>query len=137
VRFFAPAVVGVKVHVPTATVPVQVAVPSLTVTSPVGVPPVEATVYVTVTAWPTTDGLGVWPVSVVVVLAALTVCGTPVEALPAKFASPAYVAVSVFVPAVVGVSPHVPAATVPTQLTPVPSLTVTSPVGVPPVEVTV
>jgi hypothetical protein len=87
--------------------------------------------------WPTAEGFGVWAVSAVVVLAAVTVCVALVEALPAKFASPAYVAVSVFVPAVVGVRAHVPAATVPTQLAPVPSLTVTLPVGVPPVDVTV
>jgi hypothetical protein len=41
-----------------------------------------------VIASPTTDGLGVCPVSVVVVPAAVTVWGTPVEVLVAKFASP-------------------------------------------------
>src|SRR2546430_16701309 len=39
-----PADVGVKLHVPAATVPVHVSLPSLTVTFPVGVPPVEVTV---------------------------------------------------------------------------------------------
>src|SRR5207237_1258078 len=111
-------------------------VPALTVTSPVGVPPLEVTVKVTATAWPTTEGLGVWPVIVVVVPAAPTVCATPADVLPAKFASPAYVAVRVFAPAVVGVNEQVPAATVPVQVS-VPALTVTSPVGVPPPEVTV
>jgi hypothetical protein len=42
-----------------------------------------------VTAWPTTDGLGVWPVIVVAVLAAFTVWPTPVDALAAKLPSPA------------------------------------------------
>ena len=84
-----PAVVGVSVHVPAATVPVQVAVPSLTVTLPVGVPPADVTVNVTAIPWPTTEGLGVWPVSVVVVAAALTVCVTPVDVLAAKLPSPA------------------------------------------------
>jgi hypothetical protein len=88
VKVFAPAVVGVRVQLPAATVPVQFAVPSLTVTLPVGVPPVEVTVKVTVTACPTTEGSGVSAVIVVVVLAAPTVCVTPAEALPAKFPSP-------------------------------------------------
>ena len=59
-------------QVPAATVPVHVAEPSLTVTFPVGVPPLEVTVKVTAIPWPTTEGFGVWPVIVVVVLAALT-----------------------------------------------------------------
>jgi hypothetical protein len=75
-------------------------------------------------------------VIVVVVLAALTEWATPVDVLPLKLASPAYVAVSVFAPAVVEVSAQLPAATVPMQLA-LPSLTVTLPVGVPPVDVTV
>jgi hypothetical protein len=45
---------------------------------------------VTVTAPPTTDGSGVSPVMVVVVLAWLTWCAVAgAEVLPAKFASPA------------------------------------------------
>jgi hypothetical protein len=59
-------------QLPAATVPVHVAVPSLTVTFPVGVPPLDVTVNVTATGWPVTDGLGVCPLMVVVVLAALT-----------------------------------------------------------------
>jgi len=136
VRVFVPAVLGVRLQLPAATDPVHVSVPSLTVTFPVGVPPVDATVNVTATACPTTDGSGVWPVMVVVVAAAVTVCVTPAEVLPAKLASPAYVAVRVVVPADVGVKLHVPAATVPVHVS-LPSLTVTFPVGVPPVEVTV
>jgi hypothetical protein len=73
VSVLAPAVVGVSVQVPAATVPVHVTVPSLTVTFPVGVPPVDVTVKVIAIPWPTTDGLGVWPVIVVVVAAAFTV----------------------------------------------------------------
>src|SRR5436853_628387 len=119
-------------QLPSATLALQFWVPSLTVTVPVGVPlpgAVAATVNVKLTAWPTADGFGV-------VAAAVTVCVTPVEVLPAKLASPAYVAVRVVVPADVGVKLHVPAATVPVHVS-LPSLTVTFPVGVPPVEVTV
>jgi len=68
-----PAVAGVSVQVPAATVPLQLSVPSLTVTVPVGVPPGEVTVKVTAIPSPTTEGVGVWPVMVVVVLAALSV----------------------------------------------------------------
>jgi hypothetical protein len=139
VRFFAPAEVGVSVQVPAATVPTQVAVPSPAVTFPVGVPPPGATaptVKVTVTAWPTTEGSGVWLAIVVVVPAWFTVCATPDDVLVVELASPAYVATRFFVPAVVGVSVQVPVATVPLQLA-VPSLTFTLPVGVPPAEVTV
>ena len=50
--------------------------------------------------------------------------------LPLKFGSPAYVAVRVLAPALVKVSEHWPAATVPVHEI-VPSLTVTLPVGVP------
>jgi len=89
VRVFVPALLGVRLQPPAATVPVHVSVPSLTVTFPVGVPPVDVTVNVTATACPTTDGSGVWPVIVVVVAAAVTVWVTPGEVLPAKLTSPA------------------------------------------------
>src|SRR2546430_15085699 len=72
----------------------------------------------------------------VVVAAAFTVWDAPADVLPAKFASPPYVAVSVLLPAVAGVRVQVPAATVPLQGA-APSLTVTLPVGVPPADVTV
>src|SRR6266446_6516978 len=101
-------------QLPVATLALQLCVPSLTVTLPVGVP----------------------PVIVVVVPAAVTVWDVPADVLPAKFASPPYVAVSVLLPAVAGVRVQVPAATEPLQFS-VPSLTVTLPVGVPPPEVTV
>jgi hypothetical protein len=66
----------------------------------------------------------------VVVFALFTTCDSAAEVLVLKLASLAYVAVKLFVPAVVNVMLQVPAATVPVQLT-VPSLTVTLPVGVP------
>ena len=88
-RFFAPAEVAVRLHVPAATVPVHVSLPALTVTFPVGVPPVDVTVYVTAIAWPTAEGSGVCPVIVVVVAAAVTVWATAVELLPAKSVFPA------------------------------------------------
>src|SRR2546423_1591851 len=88
VRVLAPAVVGVSVQVPVATVPVHVAAPSLTVTSPLGTPPEEVTVKLTAIPWPTTEGSGLWPVIVVVVPAELTVGVTPAEVLPVKLASP-------------------------------------------------
>src|SRR5438093_487887 len=126
-------------QLPVATLALQLCVPSLTVTLPVGVPLPGAfatAVKVKLTAWPTADGFGVWLTIVVVVPAVLTVWATPAEVLPAKFASPAYVAVSVFAPAVVGVRVQLPAATVPVHCA-VPSLTVTLPAGVPPLDVTV
>jgi len=86
VRVFAPAVVGVRVQPPAATVPTQFTVPSLTVTSPVGVPPVDVTVKVTAMPVPTAEGSGVCPVIVVVVPAAVTACATPPDGLAAKFA---------------------------------------------------
>ena len=85
---FGPAEVGVRVQLPTATVPLQVAAPSLTVTVPVGVPPLEVTVNATAIPWPVTDGFGVWVVIAVVVLAAPTVWLTAVDVLVAKLPSP-------------------------------------------------
>jgi hypothetical protein len=85
-----PAELNAIVQLPAETVALQVCVPSLTVTVPVGVPLPGAfatTVYVKLTAWPTADGLGVWAVIVLVVLAGLTVWATPAEVLPAKLPS--------------------------------------------------
>ena len=79
-------------QLPTATVALQLWVPSLTVTVPVGDPlpgALAATVNVKLTACPTAEGLGVWSVIVVVVLAAFTVWATPAEVLPVKLAVPA------------------------------------------------
>src|SRR3989442_5076963 len=135
----APAELNAMVQLPAATLALQLCVPSLTVTLPVGVPLPGAfatAVKVKLTACPTAEGFGVWAVIVVVVAAAVTVWDTPTDVLPAKFASPPYVAVSVLLPAVAGVRVQVPAATEPLQFS-VPSLTVTLPVGVPPPEVTV
>jgi hypothetical protein len=67
----------------------------------------------------------------VAVVAGLTACATPADVLPPKSLFPAYDAVSVFAPALVGVSAQLPVATVPRQLA-VPSLTVTVPLGAPP-----
>ena len=84
-----------------AIVPVpSVVMPSLKVTVPVGFTPL--TVAVIVTACPATDGLGV-AVSVVDVVAVLTVKLAAVEVLVALFASPPYTAVKLCAPAVVKV----------------------------------
>src|SRR6266550_6331606 len=94
------------VQLPVATLALQLCVPSLTETLPVGVPlpgGFATTVKVKLAAWPTADGLGVCAVIVVVVPAAFTVWAVPADELPANVPSPAYVAVSVFAPAVVGV----------------------------------
>src|SRR5215813_13619485 len=118
---------------PVATVPVQLSTPSLTVTLPVGVPApgaAGATVKLTVTACPTSEGSGLSEVIAVVVSALSTVCAAAAEVLPLKLASPAYVAVRLLALAAVKVSVHWPAATVPVHET-APSLTVTLPVGVP------
>src|SRR5207248_10668550 len=72
-RVFAPAVVGVRVHVPAATVPVHESVASLTGTSPDGVPLLDVTVKVTAIASPTTDGSRPWPAIVLALLPPLTV----------------------------------------------------------------
>src|SRR5438552_6632499 len=112
---FAP--LGASVQMPK----VSPASDELSVTVPVGFVCVPASVSVTVTvallAWPTTTVLGdrVTPLEVARLL---TVCETPVDVLSAKFGSPAKVATSVLAPEVVGVSWHVPAATVPEQLSP-------------------
>ena len=79
-------------QLPTATLALQLWVPSLTVTVPVGVPlpgALAATVKLKLTASPTADGFGVWPLMVDVVPAAFTVWAVPVEALPAKLVLPA------------------------------------------------
>ncbi len=83
-----PAVAGVRVQLPAATLALQLSVPSPTVTLPVGVPPPEVTVNATAIPWPVTDGFGVWVVITVVVLAAPTVWLTAVEVLVVKFPSP-------------------------------------------------
>jgi hypothetical protein len=130
VSVLAPAVIGVSVQLPAATVPTQLTVPSLTVTVPLGVPPADVTVKLTTTPWPTTEGSGVSPVIAVVVAAAFTAWASATDTLPAKFPSPAYVAVKFLAPAVVGLRVQPAAATLALQLW-IPSLTVTVPVGVP------
>ena len=69
----------------------SVAAPSRKVTVPVGVPApgvTALTVAVKVTDWPNTDGF-TDEVTVVELLALLTVCVMAAEVLPAKFVSPA------------------------------------------------
>src|SRR5437899_7640688 len=70
------------------TVPSTVA-PSLNVTVPVGTPAADVTVELSVTAWPTVEGLGVDVRLVDVAVApGFTVCVTAAEVLPAKAALP-------------------------------------------------
>ena len=118
--------------------PFNVPVPNIVgpiskLTVPVGIPDPGATattVAMRVTDCPNVDGLGI-EAAVASVSALLTACDAPAEVLVLKLLSPAYAAVNVLAPALVRMSEHVPAATVPVQLT-VPSVTVTLPVGVPP-----
>jgi hypothetical protein len=113
--------------------------PSMTnCTFPEGVPPPGAfavTVAVKVTLWPKIDGFKL-DATAVVVSALLTVWLVPEDMLVAKQASLLYVATSVLEPAVREVSEQLPEPSVPVQVF-VPSLTVTLPVGVPPVPETV
>jgi hypothetical protein len=78
-------------HLPVATVAVHVSpAPSLIVTLPVGVPlpgASGATVKLTVTGCPATDGLGVFALIFVVVLALFTVCATLADVPELKFVS--------------------------------------------------
>src|SRR6185436_11453769 len=78
VRLLAPAEVNVMSHCPAETAATHWLVPSLTVTLPVSGAPsapgaLTATVHVTVTGCPTTDGSGLSELIVVVVLALPTV----------------------------------------------------------------
>src|SRR2546428_10866731 len=126
-------------ELPVATLALQLWVPSLPVTLPVGVPPPGAfatTVNAKLTAWPTAEGLGACAVIVVVVPAAVTVWAVPADELPANVPSPAYVAVSVFPPAGVGVKVQRPAAPGGPQIS-LPALTPPFPVRVPPPDGTV
>jgi hypothetical protein len=82
----------------------------------------SVTVTLAVLDWPTTT-LASDKLTLVEVARLLTVCETPAEALVAKLVSPAKVAVRVLAPDVAGVNWHVPAASVPLQVSPVPSLT--------------
>src|SRR4029077_17442978 len=71
-----PAAVNAMLQLPAATLALPLCVPSLIVPVPVGVPLPGAladTVKLKLTAWPTTEGSGVWAVIVVVVPAAFTV----------------------------------------------------------------
>ena len=85
-----PAAANVIVHEPSATAALHWMLPALTVTVPLGVPlagPTAATVKLTVTDSPVTEGSGVSAVIVVVVAPLLTVCGVLADP-PAKLPSP-------------------------------------------------
>jgi hypothetical protein len=86
-----------------------------------------------VTGCPTNDVAESCCRTLVVVDAGSTWCGLCADVLVRKFAVPGYVAVTCFSPAVVGVSWQLPdpPLRVAGQVAPVPSLTVTVPVGVP------
>ena len=97
--------------------------------APEGVAPAPVTLAVKVTDSPNTDGF-CEGLTVIVADIWFTLC-VLVPELPAKFASPEYVAVSVFgFPAVLDASEQLPALTGAEQVS-VPSLTETVPVGVP------
>jgi hypothetical protein len=84
--------VNVMLQLPAATLPLQLCVPSLTVTVPVGVPlpgALAVTLNPKLTTSPVAEGLGAPLVTVVVVVAAFTVCPTPGDVLVPKFPSPA------------------------------------------------
>src|SRR5690242_21880644 len=73
-------------HCPADTAALHESVPSPTVTLPDSAAPsapgaLTATLHCTVSAWPNSDGLGVWDVIVVVVSAALTVTMSALAAL--------------------------------------------------------
>jgi hypothetical protein len=109
-------------------------------TVPVGVAPDPLTVTVTATGWPGMDGLGVWPVMVVVdgVVAVVTVWLTLFELL-ALDPSPLYTAVRVLVPLELKTTVlqlPLPAVNVMVQLVSAPDMA-TVPVGVGPDPVTV
>ena len=74
-KVLSPTTVGVREHLPTATVAEQLApAPSLTVTVPLGTPPAAVvTVKVTVMGCPTMDGSGASEAMTVVVLAPVIV----------------------------------------------------------------
>src|SRR5581483_11874078 len=127
-------VVNVAVPLFSVTVP-RLVLPSRKVTFPVGVPAPGATaltVAVKVTAWPNADGL-TEDVTVVVVLAWLTVCVSVAEVLVVKLVSPAYTAVMAWPAtakaAVVNVAEPPESVAVPSVV--VPSRKVTVPLGVP------
>jgi hypothetical protein len=136
----------VSVDVPKVATPLpfrsavpSVVAPSLNVTVPVGVPAVDVTVAVNVTDCPNVDGFSA-EVSAVAVAALLTTCETALDVLILKFESPPYSAVMECVPAVradvLSAATPLPFRT-PVPSVAAPSLNVTVPVGVPPVDVTV
>jgi hypothetical protein len=115
----------------------RVAVPSEALplknwTVPSGTPAVELTPAVSVTGWPTTDGLG--EAATVVVVAGNTVCVKTGEVLVSKLVSPWYTAVIEFAPTlsaeeVMLTVPFESSVPVPSEVVPFRNWTV--PVGVP------
>ena len=88
-RLRAPGVVSISWQEPAATVPEHVATPSVTDTVPVaGAPPCPdwLTIKLTVTGWPGVEGVGEWPM-IVVVVEYIAECETVAE-LGVKVASP-------------------------------------------------
>src|SRR2546425_1171232 len=119
------------------TVPSVVA-PSLNVTVPVGTPAPDVTVELSVTVWPTVEGLGV-EVRLVLEFPAFTVCVRTADVLAANVAFPLNAAVSEWLPTarVVTLSEALPLTSVTVPSVVAPSLNVTVPVGTPAPEVTV
>src|SRR2546425_769135 len=122
------------------TTPSEVA-PSLNVTVPVGTPLAGATaltVELSVTVWPTVEGLGV-EVRLVLEFPAFTVCVRTADVLAANVAFPLNAAVSEWLPTarVVTLSEALPLTSVTVPSAVAPSLNVTVPVGTPAAGVTV
>src|SRR2546427_107934 len=119
------------------TVP-SVAAPSLNVTVPVGTPAPDVTVELSVTVWPTVEGLGE-EVRLVLEFPAFTVCVRTADVLAANVAFPLNAAVREWLPTarVVTLSEALPLTSVTVPSAVAPSLNVTVPVGTPAPDVTV
>ena len=150
-KFELPLYTAVMEWVPTsnedvlnvALPPLSVAVPRvvdpfLNVTVPAGVPPLEVTVAVKVTDWFNFEGLRD-EVTVLELLALFTVWVSTGEVLPLKFVLPPYTAVIEWLATdkVEVLKVALPPLSVPVPSEVDPSLKVTVPVGVPPLDVTV
>jgi hypothetical protein len=72
-----------------------------------------------------------WEMGLAEIEKSLTLCVMPVDALELKLLSPAYETANVFGPALANVIVHAADATVAVHESPVPSFTITLPVGVP------
>lgn len=128
-----------NVALPPLSVPVpSVEDPFLNVTVPAGVPPLEVTVAVKVTDWLCFDGFSD-ETTVLELLALFTVSVNTGEVLPLKFVLPPYTAVIEWLATdkVEVLKVALPLLSVPVPSVVEPSLKVTVPVGVPPLDVTV